>query len=120
MNDTVLVTGGTGYIGARVCLTLAAHQNWNLRLTARQPEFAPRLLANHAEIVSLDLVSKSGMEKICRGIRCVIHLAGQNEIEAAKDPERALLVQALGTLRLLELAQKEGVERFIYLSTAHV
>jgi UDP-glucose 4-epimerase len=50
----------------------------------------------------------------------VIHFAALNEIDSARDPDRALIVNGLGTQKLVRSAVFEGVERFIYFSTAHI
>jgi UDP-glucose 4-epimerase len=47
-------------------------------------------------------------------------LAALNEIECARDPQRAFIINSLGTLNLLIAAEQVGVNKFIYFSTAHV
>ena len=50
----------------------------------------------------------------------VVHAAGMNAQECAADSIAALEFNGVATARLLEAAIRSGVERFIYLSTAHV
>jgi UDP-glucose 4-epimerase len=52
--------------------------------------------------------------------RTVIHLAGPNEIVAARDPAAVLAATAVATERVGEACAASGVERLIYLSTVHV
>jgi UDP-glucose 4-epimerase len=60
------------------------------------------------------------LRSACEGVDAVIHCAAVNEIESAQDPVKALHVNGQGSLRLLLAAQRANVERFIYVSTAHV
>ena len=50
----------------------------------------------------------------------VIHTAGMNAQECASDPEQALAFNGTVTADLVSSAVKQGVQKFIYLSTAHV
>ena len=62
----------------------------------------------------------AGLVRICTGVDAVAHLAGMNAQDCAADPVAALELNAVATARLLEAAVRQGVKRFIYLSTAHV
>jgi UDP-glucose 4-epimerase len=50
----------------------------------------------------------------------VNHLAALNEVDSERDPDRAIETNVTGTVRLLRAARQAGVQRFVYLSTAHV
>lgn len=120
MNDVVLITGGLGYLGGRIAQKLAGNSSYQLRLGTRQTIFQKPSWLNNANVVQMDLMKKDDLNTVCKGIRYVIHLAAMNEIESAENPEKALLVNTLGTLKLLRAAERAGVKRFIYFSTAHV
>ena len=117
MKDLVLITGGTGYLGGRISAFLAGHLPFLLRLTTLD---SSRTLSGPGEIVAMDLMDTDQAEEACRGARYVIHLAAMNEIDSARDPAGAVRINTEGTVNLLQIARKEGVERFIYFSTAHV
>jgi len=53
-------------------------------------------------------------------VDAIVHLAALNEIDSASHPDHALLVTTLGTLRLVQAAERAGVKRFLYFSTAHI
>jgi UDP-glucose 4-epimerase len=118
--DNVLITGGSGYIGGRLIQALAEKPRFHLRLGTRQPSAHRATWPEAVEIVPLDLRSQDDLDSACRGVRHVIHLAALNEIDSLANPQAALSVNGLGSLKLLEAAQQAGVERFIYFSTAHV
>lgn len=120
MTTTVLITGGTGYVGGRIVRRLAQRSDLRLRIGARQTtESLPAWLAP-ADRVHLEMTSTESLAEACSDIDCIVHLAALNEIDSAADPEKALLVNGFGTLKLLQAAEKAGVRRFICVSTAHV
>jgi UDP-glucose 4-epimerase len=118
--DKVLITGGSGYIGGRLAQALIEESRFHLRLGVRQPRAIMPMWAREAEVVPLGLLSPEDLNSACHGVRCVIHLAALNEIESLANPEEALRINGLGSLKLLEAAKRAGVERFIYFSTIHV
>lgn len=120
MTTTVLITGGTGYVGGRIVSRLAQRSDLCLRIGARQTTESLPAWLNPADRVHLEMTSTESLAEVCSDIDCIVHLAALNEIDSAADPEQALLVNGLGTLKLLQAAEKAGVRRFIYLSTAHV
>ena len=120
MTDRVLITGGLGYVGGRIAEYLSRDNALFLSIGTRRDEIVVRDWIENGDVVQMDLASKNSLEDACAGVRHVIHLAGLNEIDSAKDPEKALAINGHGTLRLLRASEKAGVERFIYFSTAHV
>ena len=120
MTDVVLITGGLGYVGGRIAQALAQCGKHRLRLSTHRPDCTPPVWLSTAEVVSLDVTRDADFDQACKGITGIVHLAAINEQDCVADPQRALLVNGLGTLKLLQAALRAGVERFIYLSTAHV
>ncbi len=58
--------------------------------------------------------------RACEGVEAVVHLAGDNEVAAARDPAFALGGTVLATERLVEAVLRTGVRRLVYMSTMHV
>ena len=54
------------------------------------------------------------------GVDCIFHQAASKFTVCLKDPELDLMVNGLGTLRLLQAAKKYGVRKFILASTGSV
>lgn len=121
MTRRILVTGGLGYIGGRLCSALAADSALGVMATSRAaPDHAPAWLGN-CGLRSLDLLGPADdLQEACRGVTCVVHLAQTNDVDSARDPATALRVNGIGTLALLRAAIEEKVGRFVYLSTAQV
>lgn len=111
----MLVTGAGGYVGSGLVGTLA-DQGWDVRALVR--ERAEHLLVDQTVA---DLARDgAAVARACKGIETVVHLAGENEVVAARDPSSALAATVLATERLVEEAAPAGVRRVVYMSTVHV
>lgn len=120
MKDNVLITGGLGYVGGRIAQAISQQSEYNLVLSTRQNNTVLPHWLDKGKIISVDLLSESDLAAACQGVKAIVHLAALNEIDSAIDPEQALMINGMGTLKLLRAAERAGVERFIYFSTAHV
>jgi len=118
--QNILITGGAGYVGGRVVSALSSGNKYRVRIgTHRLPDALPSWTRNY-EVVSMNVRSRKDLEEACAGMDAVVHLAALNEVECGNDPALALTVNTLGTLHTLEAAIATHVERFVYVSTAHV
>jgi UDP-glucose 4-epimerase len=79
------------------------------------PDWLPQ-----AEVALLHWHDAAALERCCHGVDVVIHAAGMNAQDCVADPVAALEFNGLATARLLAAAMRAGIQRFIYLSTAHV
>ncbi len=119
MSRRILVTGGYGYVGGRVAQALAAQPGVEVRLGSRSPQRRPAWLPSAIPVLT-PWQDFGALRRACAGADSVIHLAAMNEIEAARDPVGALVMNGVATARLMEAAKAEQVGSFIYFSTAHV
>lgn len=120
MTTHVLITGGLGYLGGRLALSLSKDASTNVRITSRRQSSARPNWAKSIETVTLDFESDMPIQDSCTGIDTIIHLAALNAAECANNPARAKRVNVDGTQRLIAAACESGVKNFIYFSTAHV
>lgn len=113
MTLTVLVTGGTGFIGSHVtdALRAAGHR---VRCTVRPTSDTRWLEGSGAELVTADLGDPGRLAEAVMGVEAVIHLAG---ITRAARPDLFRHVNAEGTVRLAEAALRAGARRFVYVSS---
>ena len=112
---TVLVTGAGGYIGSGLAHALR-NAGWKVRALSR--EAAPYL--EMGQIVADLARDADAAQAACEGVDAVVHLAGDNEVVAAREPASALGGTVLASERLVEAVPESGVKRFVYLSTVHV
>ncbi len=114
----ILITGGLGFVGGRVAegLLEAGHEVF---LGTRKPTFVADYLPG-AIVTQMRWQDSIALEKVCTEIDVVIHAAGMNSKDCADDPVAAIDFNGLSTARLALAASRSKVERFLYLSTAHV
>jgi len=110
---TVLVTGGTGFIGHRLVERLRS-QGQTVRCLARSPGRARDLAEMGAEVVPGDVSTESGLLEAARGVERVIHLAG---LIRAWGRRRFFETNVEGTRRLAGAARKSGVKKFLLVSS---
>lgn len=113
-----LVTGATGLIGNRIAaqLVAAGHQ---VRILARDPDRAARVLPTGVEIVRGDITEPQGLARAAAGTEWVFHGAGMPE-QWQPDPGIFDRVNRQGTRNVLEAALAAGTRRVIYTSTMDV
>ncbi len=117
---TVLVTGGAGAIGsnltralagagARVLLLddLSAAARWNV------PSL-PGVLLVEADVRDEEALKRVFAERPSVVFHLAAHFANQNSVD---HPETDLLVNGLGTLRVMEYAALVGMDRLVYTSS---
>jgi UDP-glucose 4-epimerase len=115
----ILITGGLGYLGVRISEHLLS-LGYNVRLgTSRINVVLPQTLKS-CECVKFDFQDSVSLEKACSGVTVIIHLAALDAVSSLGDPSSAVLVNGLGTLKLLQAAEKSHVKQFLYMSTVHV
>ena len=114
----ILITGGFGFIGGRVSQYLA-NQAHDVIIATRSPSSLFNLPA-FAKVININLDKLDTLTDACKNIDLVIHAAGINSQECLENPIAAHRFNAIGTKNLLNASIKNGVKRFIYLSTAHV
>jgi uncharacterized protein YbjT (DUF2867 family) len=109
VQPTILLTGGSGYVGGRLIPRLE-QQGVKLRCLARDPDkLRPRVRAA-TEIVQGDVVDRPSLDRALQGVQTayyLVHLmAGSKDFE--EDDRRA-------AGNFAEAAKLAGVERIIYL-----
>ena len=119
MKPTVLLTGGFGNLGGRITAAIAATNRWNIKLISRSAVTAPSW-APDAEIIRFDLTSRPLESTICDGVDAVIHLAALDDRDAKNNVKLANDLSGNATRYLIENATRFNVDRFLFMSTAHV
>ena len=122
MTDTVLVTGGSGYIAGFLIRQLVA-EGWTVRATVRSldKEAATRkLLAvddSRLTFFAADLMSDAGWAEAMKGCSHVAHLASPLPAGVPKDANELIVPARDGALRALRAAKATGVQRFVMTSS---
>lgn len=119
MTNTVLLTGGFGNVGGRLSSLLAKTTDIDIRLSSRIPREAPPW-AKRATVVTCDVTHPASLDAATTNIDTIFHFASLNDRQCAVDPKLAHEVNVTGTKNLVESAIRNGVRRFVYMSTIHV
>jgi UDP-glucose 4-epimerase len=118
---TVLVTGGAGAIGSNLCRELAGLGARVLILDDLSSGFGWNVPCSSQVIfVEGDVLDEVKLKRVFfERPQVVFHLAGffanQNSVD---HPERDLMVNGMGTLRVLEYSTLVGIERFVFASSS--
>lgn len=115
----ILVTGGAGFIGSHIVDALVdrGHRVTVLDdLSSGQEENLNR----RAKFIKGDVASQKKLESVFKRVQpeAIFHLAGQINVRASvENPVLDAECNLLGSLRLMEMAAKTGVKKFIFSST---
>ena len=123
MAQTVLVTGGTGFI-AGWCIVQLLERGYAVRTTVRDAAKEQRVRAavrsntDRLSVVVADLNDDRGWDAAVAGCDYVLHVASPLGGGAVKDRHALVAPARDGTLRVLRAAAKAGVKRVVMTSAA--
>ena len=116
---TILIAGGSGFIGSAVARALAQRPDTRLRCLSRAPDAArARLGALYQEYVAGDVTRPETLDRALAGAEVVIG-AAQFANFPIERPARGLTFDAVdrqGTEHLVAAAKRAGASRYLYLS----
>ena len=119
----ILITGGLGYIGGRIANYLKNKvPESHIFLTTREKNRRLPLWTDKFTVLQMNLLDEDSIDNCLesKNIDVIIHLAALNEIDSMKNPGLALEVNTQGTYKLLNIASRKKIDRFVYFSTFHV
>jgi nucleoside-diphosphate-sugar epimerase len=108
-NQTVFVTGATGFIGGRICERLVLAKAGRVQALVHSPHKAARIARLPIELLSGSLLHRESLRSALGEAKIVIHCGLGNARGIVR-----------GTENLLTVAAEAGVERFVHMSTAAV
>lgn len=124
--STVLVTGGSGFVGIHVILQLLAAGQM-VRTTVRRPDRQADVLAMLREggaaspeslsFFTADLIRDDGWREAVTGCDYVLHVASPLSTSVPKDENEMIIPARDGTLRVLRAARAAGVRRVVITSS---
>ena len=120
-NKTVLITGGAGCIGSNLSRKIA-------ELNAEKVIILDNLSSaytwniptnNNIEFINGDILDDAALKRVFKEkpdyvFHLAAHFANQNSVD---NPEKDLMVNGIGILKVLEYANLIGVKRFVYSSS---
>ena len=125
-DGTVLVTGGTGFLGAW-CVATLLERGYEVRTTvrdtAREDAVRQSLRIAGADpgdrltVLAADLTADDGWTEAVAGCRFVLHVASPFPPAQPKDPDELIVPARDGALRVLRASLAAGVERVVMTSS---
>jgi dihydroflavonol-4-reductase len=122
---TVLVTGGSGYLGSW-CVIELLRRGYEVRTTvrdlAREPEVRAAISrevgpGDRLTVLAADLLEDAGWVEAVQGCDYVLHVASPFPPQQPKDPDELIVPARDGTLRVLRESLDAGVERIVVTSS---
>ena len=123
---TVLVTGGSGFIGSH-CIAALLAAGHDVRTTVRQPARETTLRSTLAvlgvpatasiDIALANLDADAGWAEAVAGCTHVLHVASPLPLAQPRDPAELITPAREGTLRVLRAARDAGVSRVVLTSS---
>lgn len=122
--QSILVTGGYGFVGSRLLAQLADRPNVKLLAVIRKHDPSMHLFGAQSIEQDLTHTTPTAWDGVLGGIDTVIHTAARAHQLHDDDPveaERAFWkINVEGTMALARQASASGVRRFIFLSSIKV
>jgi len=129
MNETVLVTGGTGFVGSW-CVAQLLERGYRVRTTVRDLAAEGRVRAvmsgagdsataadwpDRLEVVAADLGADDGWAQAAGGVDVVLHVA--SPMAATRQEDEVVRPAVDGVVRVLRAARDGGARRVVYTSS---
>jgi uncharacterized protein YbjT (DUF2867 family) len=109
MNESILITGASGYIGGRLAKQLES-QGHSIRCLARQPSYVRPKVSATTEIVQGDVLDKNSLSPALENVKTAYYLIHSMASKSSfQESDR------IGAQNFAEVARKCGIERIIYL-----
>jgi dihydroflavonol-4-reductase len=115
MNDKVLITGASGFVGSAVARKLI-EAGFSVRALVRPTSPRAHLEGLGLDFCEGDLRDRNSIDRAVAGMRFVFHVAADYRLWA-RDPSEIFASNVEGTRILMEAAMRAGVERVVYTSS---
>lgn len=119
----VVITGGAGFIGANLCRAFASDARFTA-VTAfddLSTGNAANLEGSGAALVVGDILDRAALDVAFAGAQAVVHLAARPSVpRSIADPMATHLVNATGTMQVLEAVRRAGGPHLVVASSSSV
>ena len=113
----ILITGGYGLIGGRLANYFYL-KGFDVIIGTRN--IINNLTSDNYKTVIINWNDENNLREVCRGIDYIIHAAGMDSSDCNLNPNLANEFNGYTTNLFVNVAIKENVKKFIYISSIHV
>ena len=113
--DSILVTGGSGFVGSAVLRALGG-RGLTLRAVARATSPRVNFEGVDCQIVEGDMRDGEAMRRAMDGVRYLFHVAADYRLWA-RDPSQIMRANVEGVATVMSAARTCGVEKIVYTSS---
>jgi nucleoside-diphosphate-sugar epimerase len=123
--DTVLVTGGTGFVGVH-CILQLLQKGYNVKTTLRSLKRKDEVIEmlktggitsfNNLAFIETDLTKDDNWDEAVKDCDYVLHVASPIFLSLPKDENEMIRPAVDGALRVLKAARNAGVKRVVMTS----
>ena len=130
---SILITGGAGFIGSHLVDRLLSEGDWRIVVvddfndfyspSIKRDNIREHVKSPNYKLVEADIRDHATLEKAFAetNFDCIVHLAARAGVRPSlKEPQLYLETNVNGTMNLLELARKHGVQQFVFGSSSSV
>ncbi len=117
-NRTILVTGGTGFLGAYIIKNLI-EKNYRVRAIRRSsntPFFIPSRVMEQVEWVEGDVLDIVALADAMQGVEAIIHSAAIVSFDK-KNRRSMYAVNCEGTANVVNIALENNIRRLVHISS---
>ena len=120
MKNLYLITGGAGFIGSNLTLSLLQKRKKVIVLdnfsTGRKSNLVKH---KNLKLINCDISNYNSIEKYFKNVKYVFHLAGLADIvPSIENPDKYFRSNVQGTLNVLEASKKFKIKKLIYSASA--
>lgn len=122
-DKTILITGGTGFLGIALTEEILKYNPQSIRVFSRDEvkhHNVQELFKNDKRIRNLigDVRDYSRLKKACEGVDIVIHAAALKRLDILEyNVEEVIKTNVLGTLNVVNACLDNNVEKVVFVST---
>ena len=131
--QTILITGGAGFIGSHLVDRLLGEGGWNVTVvddfndfydpSIKRANVTAHLANPNFKVIEADIRDRAALQSVFTNASydCIAHLGARAGVRPSlQQPRLYVETNVNGTLNLLELARASGVRQFIFGSSSSV
>ena len=125
LNETILITGGTGFVGSYICKKIIETTEYDVTIFdiicgGKMDNFIQEN-SQRMRFIKGDIREFTEIKNATTGVEKVIHLAAISSVqESMSNPELTMETNVIGSKNLMKACLETGVKRVVFASSAAI